>query len=86
MNRRFSDFLLDFPAQRREGAGNDVSRWGLERSPKRVWAAAQSNSISKKEKVISEQNAEHSAIETGSIRKKHVGMPKPTAVRERSET
>ena len=36
--------------------------------------------------VVSEQNAEHSAIETGSNRKKHVGTPKPTAVRERSET
>ena len=78
MNRRFSDFLLDFPAQRREGAGNGV--------PAGVWAAAQRNPISKKGDVVSEQNAEHSAIETGSNRNKHVGTPKPTAVREQSET
>ena len=57
-----------------------------ERSPKRVWAAAQRTPISKKGDVVSEQNAKHSAIETGSIRKKHVGISKPTAVRERSET
>ena len=40
----------------------------------------------KKGDVVSEQNAEHSAIETGLSRNKHVGTPKPTAVRERSET
>ena len=57
-----------------------------DRSPKRVWAAAQRNPISKKGDVVSEQNAGHSAIETGSNRKEHVGTPKPTAVRERSET
>ena len=39
-----------------------------------------------KRNVVSAQNAEHSAIETGSSRNKHVGTPKPTAVRERSET
>ena len=36
--------------------------------------------------VVSEQNAEHSAIETDSNRKKHVGTPKPTVVREQSGT
>ena len=40
----------------------------------------------KKGDVVSEQNAKHSAIETDSNRKEHVGTPKPTAVRERSET
>ena len=40
----------------------------------------------KKRNVVSAQNAEHSAIETDSNRKEHVGTPKPTAVRERSET
>ena len=34
--------------------------------PAGVWAAAQRNSISKKGDVVSEQNAKHSAIETGS--------------------
>ena len=57
-----------------------------DRSPKQVWAAAQRNPISKKGDVVSEQNAEHSAIETGSNRKKHVRTPKSTAVREQSET
>ena len=37
--------------------------------PVGVWAAAQRNPISKKGDVVSEQNAKHSAIETGSNRK-----------------
>ena len=37
--------------------------------PAGVWAAAQRNPISKKGDVVSEQNAEHSAIETGLNRK-----------------
>ncbi|MEI3405534.1 MAG: hypothetical protein V8Q79_02880 [Christensenellales bacterium] len=42
--------------------------------PAGVWAAAQRNPISKKGDVVSEQNAEHSAIETGlKHSKKHVG-------------
>ena len=81
-----SGFVLCFPAQRREGAGNEVPCWGLGRSPKRVWAVAQRNPISKKGDVVSEQNAEHSAIETDSNRKEHLRTPKPAVVRERSET
>ena len=81
----FTGNLSYFPEKWRKGAGNEVPCWGLGRSPKRVWAAAQRNPISKRD-VVSEQNAEHSAIETGSSRNKHVGTPKPTAVREQSET
>ena len=51
-----------------------------------VWAVAQRNPISKKGDVVSEQNAEHSAIETDSNRKEHLRTPKPAVVRERSET
>ena len=40
----------------------------------------------KKGDVVSEQNAEHSAIETDSNRKEHLRTPKPAVVRERSET
>ena len=39
-----------------------------------------------KRNVVSEQNAEHSAIETDSNRKEHLRTPKPAVVRERSET
>ena len=61
--------------------------------PAGVWGEAPSGlgrqpnvTLFQKRDVVSAQNAEHSAIETDSNRKKHVGTPKPTVVRERSET
>ena len=58
--------------------------WG--ESPSRLGRQPNVTPFQKKGDVVSEQNAKHSAIETDSNRKKHVGTPKSTLVRERSET
>ena len=131
MNRRFSDFLLDFPRAAERGCRERCSLPGfgdcshapavrgsawrkseIARSacafakrarlpqaedsapmrvsrieaPSRFGRQPNVTPFQRKRNIVSAQNAKHSAIETGSNQKEHLGTPKPTAVRERSET
>ena len=83
------DWVVSFCASPRSGERVQGTKflagvWG--EAPSRFGRQPNVTPILKKENVVSAQNAKHSAIETGSSRNKHVGTPKPTAVRERSET